>query len=149
MIEKLQQIVDMWEQDAKIDVLSIGDNCLNTPLLHSKYIKLLAEYKIIKTNLTKKLDHMINLKTRYFKGELSLEELKALHWKQWQYNKPLKTELEKMINADKDVIAINTEIENVETVIEVITSILNQIKNRDFQLSNYIKYKMFERGEIV
>lgn len=143
----VEQIVDQWEQDAKIDIGRISEATLNTPLLHSKYLRLLASWKQKQAQAKSNLYNVRMLKTRYYKGELSKEELDKYQWKQWQYNKPLKNELEALLQSDKDVVKVQSQLEQVDTIVYVLDCIMTQIKQRDFEISNYIKIKMYERGE--
>ena len=143
----INKIIEQWEADAKIDPTKITDASLSTPILHSKYLHLLADWKRKQSQVKNNLYSVKQLKIRYYRGELSKEELDKYQWKQWQYNKPLKNELESLLQADKDVVKVQAQLEQVDTIVYVLDSIMTQIKQRDFEISNYIKIKMFERGE--
>ena len=143
----INKIIEQWEVDAKIDPTKITDASLSTPILHSKYLHLLADWKRKQSQVKNNLYSVKQLKIRYYRGELSKEELDKYQWKQWQYNKPLKNELESLLQADKDVVKVQAQLEQVDTIVYVLDSIMTQIKQRDFEISNYIKIKMFERGE--
>ncbi|CAB4177156.1 Recombination, repair and ssDNA binding protein UvsY, partial [uncultured Caudovirales phage] len=67
-------------------------------------------------------------------------------WEQWQYTKPLKNEMDEFLKGDKDLNTLEVKITYLETMIYLLESILTQIKSRDFQLSNAIKWKIFLAG---
>ena len=36
---KLEDIIDMWQEDVKIDETELSRESINTPILHGKYLK--------------------------------------------------------------------------------------------------------------
>jgi hypothetical protein len=42
----LSELQDMWAADAKIDELDLGSSSTRTPLLHSKYVTHLSNFKL-------------------------------------------------------------------------------------------------------
>ncbi len=143
----VEQIITTWEKDAVIDAYRITDETIATPILHAKYLRLLASWKRKQSNLKLELNKLKQLKTRYFRGEMGKDELDSLGWKQWQFNRPMKNELEQLITSDNDVSEMVSELERVDTIVYVLESIMTQIKSRDFEISNHIKIKLFEKGE--
>lgn len=143
---KLDDILVMWEADSHIDDNHLGEASTRTPKLHSKYLRLLVEAKIKKNKCDMDYNAMRKLKFRYYRGEMSRQELSELGWEQWQYNKPLKTEMDEFLKGDDDLVKLETRIQHIDTVVFAIESIMSQIKQRDFQLSNGIKWKQFLAG---
>lgn len=143
---KLDEILDMWEVDSSIDDNHLGEASTTTPKLHAKYIKLLVQAKLRQTKLNIDFNSLRKTKFRYYRGELSREELAELKWDQWQYNKPLKAEMDEFLKGDDDLSAIQTRIDYIDTMVYALESIMTQIKARDFQLSNGIKWKTFLAG---
>lgn len=143
----VEQIVDEWEKDAHIDPTQIADKTLTTALLHAKYLKMWAKWKQKNTTLKIQLNECKQTKTRYYNGEMSLEECRQLGLEQYQYNKPLKSQLDSLLASDKDVNKILLQQEAVGTIIEVLESILHQIKSRDFEISNFLKAQAFRNGD--
>lgn len=143
---KLDEILDMWEVDSSIDDNHLGEASTTTPKLHAKYIKLLVQAKLRQTKLNIDFNSLRKTKFRYYRGELSREELTVLKWDQWQYNKPLKAEMDEFLKGDDDLSTIQTRIDYINTTVYALESIMTQIKARDFQLSNGIKWKTFLAG---
>lgn len=142
----VEDIVQQWEKDAKIDTTNIQGEIVRTPILFSKYLTILASWKRKRTAVKVKLNEIRQLKTDYYNGELSLDDCKRYGWNQYQGNRPLKSALESMLSADKDVNRINTQLELIDNVLYIVEQILTSIKSRDFMLGNYIKYVMFAQG---
>ena len=40
---KIEQVIEMWQQDAKIDDVELDTESLHVPVLHGKYLKLFYE----------------------------------------------------------------------------------------------------------
>ena len=142
----LEDLLVMWEADAGIDDNYLGEAATATPKLHAKYLKILVDSKLRLTKLEADYNSLRKLKFRYYRGELSRDELKDLGWDQWQYNKPLKTEMDEFLKGDEDLSKIQLRVDYMSTMVYTIESIMTQIKSRDFQLSNGIKWKQFLAG---
>jgi hypothetical protein len=142
-IEEIQQ---MWEQDSVIDDNHLGEASTETAKVHSKYIKLMVGVKLKLTKARGDYNLLRKNKFRYYRGELSREELQQLGWEQYQLIKPLKNEMDEFLQGDQDLISLNTKIEYLETMGYLLEGILGQIKARDWQLKNGIEWKKFLAG---
>jgi hypothetical protein len=142
-IEEIQQ---MWEQDSVIDDNHLGEASTETAKVHSKYIKLMVGVKLKLTKARGDYNMLRKNKFRYYRGELSREELVELGWQQYQLIKPLKNEMDEFLQGDQDLISLNTKIEYLETMGYLLEGILGQIKARDWQLKNGIEWKKFLAG---
>jgi hypothetical protein len=142
----IEEIQNMWETDCHIDDNHLGEQATQTPKLHSKYIKELINYKLKLTKLKSDYNTLRKSKFRYFRGEMSRDELKEVGWDQWQGVKPLKNEMDEFLSGDTDLNTINTRIEYLETGIYLLESILNQIKSRDWEIKSHIEWKRFLAG---
>lgn len=143
---KLDEILDMWEQDSAIDDNHLGEASTATAKLHAKYLRLLMNARLRKTKIDIDYNSLRKTKIRYFRGELTRDELNDRGWEQWQYNKPLKAEMDEFLKGDEDLSVFIARQEYIDSVIYALESILSQIKQRDFQLSNGIKWKQFLAG---
>lgn len=142
-IEEIQQ---MWEQDSQIDDNHLGEASTETAKIHSKYIKLMVGVKLKLTKARADYNALRKNKFRYYRGELSREDLQLLGWEPYQLIKPLKNEMDEFLQGDQDLINLNTKIEYLETMGYLLEGILGQIKARDWQLKNGIEWKKFLAG---
>lgn len=142
----IEEIQNMWETDCHIDDNHLGEQATQTPKLHSKYIRELITYKLKLTKLKSDYNTLRKSKFRYFRGEMSRDELKDVGWDQWQGVKPLKNEMDEFLSGDTDLNTISTRIEYLETGIYLLESILNQIKSRDWEIKSHIEWKRFLAG---
>ena len=142
----LQEIQEEWEKDCQIDDNHLGEASTYTPNLHAKYLKILINAKLKLTKIQADYNILRKNKFKYYRGELSREELSSLGWEPWQYNKPLKNEMDEFLQGDSDLIGQNQRLEYLNTMIYTLESILNQIKARDWQIKNGIQWKTFLSG---
>lgn len=142
----LDDVLLMWDEDSLIEDTQLGTASIHTAKLHSKYLKLLIDVKLRRAKISMEAGALRKDKMRYYRGEMTRHELAERGWEPWQYNKPLKAEMEDVLKGDADMSLLMTRIELLDTHIFAVESILQQIKQRDFQISNGIKWKMFQAG---
>lgn len=142
----LEQLMEMWSTDCSIDDNHLGEASTDTPNLHSKYIQYLVTYKLKLTKLKGEYNLLRKNKFRYYRGELSRQELEDLGWMQWQGTKPLKNEMDEFLQGDTDLVQMEQKVEYLNTIVFFLESVLSQIRSRDFQIKNGIEWKKFLVG---
>ena len=142
----IEQLQEMWEADCEIDDNYLGEQSTATPKLHAKYVKLLVQIKLKHTKLTSDYNLLRKNKFRYFRGEMSRDELKENNWEQWQGIKPLKNEMDEFLTGDEDLNSLEVKIKYLETMVYLLESILGQIKARDWQIKTHVEWKKFLAG---
>lgn len=142
----LDELQQMWEKDCEIDDNYLGENSTLTPKLHAKYVKLLVNTKLKHTKLQADYSLLRKNKFRYYRGELSRDELIQLGWQQWQGIKPLKNEMDEFLQGDTELVTIKIKIDYLETMIYFLESVLGQIKARDWQIKTAVEWKKFLAG---
>ena len=142
----IEQLQDMWEADCEIDDNYLGEQSTSTPKLHAKYVKMLVQIKLKHTKLTSDYNLARKNKFRYYRGEMSRDELQQFEWNQWQGVKPLKNEMDEFLTGDEDLNTLQVKIDYLETMIYLLESILGQIKARDWQIKSAIEWKKFLAG---
>jgi hypothetical protein len=142
----IEQLQDMWDADCQIDDNFLGENSTATPKLHAKYVKILVQVKLKHTKYQSDYNILRKNKFRYYRGELSRDELTALGWVQWQGVKPLKNEMDEFLTGDDDLNTMQIKINYLETMIYLLESILGQIKARDWQIKTAVEWKKFLAG---
>lgn len=142
----LEDIQDSWEQDCLIDDDHLDKESVRTPNLHAKYLNYLIGFKLKHAKAKKDYNTLRQLKFRYYRGELTKEELQKYEWEQWQGIKPLKNEMEEILEGDNDLAESLLKMEYYESIISYLESIMTQIKSRDWQIRNSIEWKKFISG---
>lgn len=141
-----EKLMEVWSVDCKISQTELLDRMYIHPILHSKYLTILQNYKVQQRKLTLKYQRNRLQKTRYFNGELTKEELDVLGWKQYLFRKPMKAEMETLLDADADLQLLQEQILYIETLIQSSESILKEITNQHFLFKNLIEQAKFLSG---
>jgi len=142
----IEQLQELWDADCAIDDNYLGEQSTATPKLHAKYVKLLVQVKLKHTKLQSDYNLLRKNKFRYYRGELSRDELNDLAWAQWQGVKPLKNEMDEFLSGDSDLNTLRVKIDYLETMIYFLESIMQQIKARDWQIKTAVEWKKFLAG---
>lgn len=140
------ELISQWENDCKMDKSRLEEEMFRQPILHSKYLRYLQEYKVKIRKLGLKYDKVRQLKMRYYNGELTQEELSENGWKQYQYVKPSKTGMESLLSADSDLQIILEQVEYIKIMIETCDSIIKEIHSRGYLLKSILENRKFEAG---
>ena len=143
---KLDDVLDEWERDCEIDTNHPDNSSIETAKLHAKYLRVLTDTKLRLAKTYTEYDILRRTKFRYFRGELTRDELNELGWDQWQFTKPLKAEAEELLKGDVDLAQLKNRIAYLETMVNSIESIMNQIKNRAWEIKNIISWRQFIAG---
>lgn len=142
----IDQILDMWKVDCDININHLAGHSLETANLHSKYLRFLISMKQKLSALNIEYKTLRQLKFRYYRGEMTRQELAEHQWEQWMFAKPLKNEMEEFLSGDKDMIKITSRIEYINNGIQALESIMSQIKQRDWHIRNAIEHNKFIAG---
>jgi hypothetical protein len=142
----IEQLQEEWDKDCEIDDNYLGENSTATPKLHAKYLKILVQVKLKHTKLSSDYNLTRKNKFRYYRGELSRDELQDLQWDQWQGVKPIKNEMDEFLKGDVELNAMEIKIKYLETMIYFLESVLQQIKARDWQIKTAVEWKKFLAG---
>lgn len=84
--------------------------------------------------------------TRYFNGELTKEELDERELKQYQFRKPMKSEMETLLDADPGIQKLQEQINYLDVLISSAESIMKDIGNRYFLFRNLVEHTRFLSG---
>lgn len=142
----IDELHEVWGLDATIDPSNLSHEALRTPNLHSKYLRLLAETKLTHRKIESDLLRLKTKKSRYYRGEMGKEELAENQWQQYQGAKPLKTELENILEADEAVIRMRERLEYYRTFVVCIESIMKELNSRHFAIRASIDYQKMQNG---
>lgn len=144
-MEKLDDILKLWERDAVIDQTEPSKELLKIPVLHSKYLGILTKHKIASKKAHFDYLRMRKVKTEYFGGKLSQEELEQYGWEPFQF--VLKSDLSTYMEADGDLIKLLEKKVYHDECISVIEAIMQELKQRTWQLRDFISWEKFVAGQ--
>lgn len=144
----IDSILTEWEKDCIIDKKNLDNSAIESSKLHAKYLRILIESKINKSKAADNVSVIRNIRTRYYNGKLTKPELDKYNWEQYQGIKPLKTELQDMLEADEYCIKYKKRLDYYEIMVTELEMILKQIQQRDWEIKTALDWKKFQSGAI-
>jgi hypothetical protein len=145
---KLSDLQQSWEEDAKIDEMNLGNESTKIPMLHAKYLNLLTSTKLNLRKAESSYANMRRLKYRYYRGEMTREELEEEGWSQWQGTKPMKNEMDEFLSFDSDLVELQDKIEYFKTVLYQLEQIIRSLNSRTWDIKNHIEWLKWSNGSI-
>lgn len=142
-INNLEKVLSEWREDNKIDPSKLNQEIVRTPLIHSKYLDVYVFFKAKLASEEKKYNKMRWQKEKYWRGEMSAEELAQYGWSQWQRLKPTAQDLTRMFDSDRDLADIDEKVEYFKTAVTTCEYILKAIQSREYTLKTLFEYQKF------
>ena len=142
---KLEEIQSHWEKDSVIDRSELGEESLKIPQLHSKYYKIYSEERMSLRKLEYQYNHLKKLKSSYYNGSMSEEELNEHGWEPNPL-KILKSDIPMYIESDSDVITLQTKIDMQQEKVEFVESVIKSFTTRGYQIKSAIDWEKFKVG---
>ena len=82
---KLSEIQTLWQKDCYIDNTKLDVELLKIPNLHSKYLELYNDECLQQRKYFYEKKKLLKLKTIYYAGKMSQDELEELGWEPFMY----------------------------------------------------------------
>ena len=144
----LKNILEMWEKDAILPQSKLDEASRVTPMLHSKYLSLLGQTKLMLKRAEFAQKSLLKDKWLYYNGKMSQEEVTERGWEPDPFNglKILKGEMDYYYDSDPEIQKSEEKIQYYKTVIDTLEEIINTLRWRHQTIGNMIKWKQFESG---
>lgn len=143
---KLQEIQTAWAEDCKIDQTNLGRSAARVPELHAKYLNMMSSFRLQYRKTEVEYFRIRKLKSSYYRGEMSKQQLTELGWEQYLHARPLKNEMDEVLNTDEDVIRLMDKMEYLKTVIYQLEQIIKSINSRTWDIKSAIEWAKFTNG---
>ena len=144
-VMQLDSLFELWKVDSEIDRSELGEASTTIPKLHYKYYKLYSQERLTLRKLEAEYKVLFKDKWEYYQGNMSEEDLKEREWEPFPL-KVLKTDIDKYIDSDTDIVKHNYKIEYQKEKIDFLDSVIRSINNRGFQIKNAIDWEKFKVG---
>ena len=134
------------QEDLKIDSTELAIESVNTPQIHNKYLLFLKKHKEALAEDERTLRVMKKYKWLYYTGKLSKEELDQFKWEPFDLN-ILKTDVDKFIDADDDVIKLERQITEKKELVCYLDGVVKIVANRQWNIRSAIEWIKFSHGQ--
>jgi len=145
----IDEILKMWEADCEIDNVQLDDSSRKFAKVHSKYLTLLTESKLLAKRLEMQLADLKRDKFLYYNGKMTKEQMDAKGWPYDPFNgmsKPLRGDMDMFYESDTDIQRLNGKIDYQKTINEALEEIMNTLRWRHAVVKNIIDYRKFTSG---
>ena len=142
----LDEILSNWKADVEVDPHQLEKEIFRTPNLHAKYLEVFVYMKARFAAAEKKIGQMKYLKRKYYRGEMTREDLEKYNWTQFQGLKPSNSELQSMFDMDPELNELEEKLAYFKTGVAALEYIMKQIGIRDYSLKSVIEYRKFCGG---
>ena len=141
---KLEEIVELWNEDVKIDRTELDAESIKIPSLHNKYYKIYIQEKIKLKAEEQEHKLYYKLKHEYYTGKLSKQDLDEHGWEPFQF--VLKNDISIYLEADKELGDRLLKLQVQKEKVEFLESIIKTLNNRGFLLKSAIDFIRFTSG---
>lgn len=138
-------LVKMWVIDSNIDSTDLMNDVRRVPELHAKYYKMFIEERMRLKKLTSKKDVLVKDKSEYYGGSMDIEDIKERNWPPLP-KMIMKTDIQKHIDADKEIIELNLRICYSHDLVAYLEDVINNLKYRTQALRLTFDIMKFQSG---
>lgn len=143
-MSKIDELLSMWSKDAEIDRTEPGKAILDIPKLHSKYLNILSNHRLLIKDAEFKFNRMKKIKWEYYTGKMDDASLKQRGWDPFPF--VLKSELTTYMDSDEDLNKYLAQKLMHQEIVEVCEGILKELHSRTYQLRAFIDWEKFIQG---
>lgn len=143
-MSKLDDLLAEWAKDSFIDRTEPSKALLDIPKLHSKYLNILSNHRLLIRDCEFKINRMKKVKWEYYTGKMDSDDLKKYGWEPFPF--VLKSDITTYLDADEDLSKLMAQKRMNEEIVEVCQSIMKELSARTFQLRDFISWEKFIQG---
>tara|TARA_Y100001938_G_scaffold151123_1_gene246262 strand:+ start:4720 stop:5157 length:438 start_codon:yes stop_codon:yes gene_type:complete len=144
---KIEDIIDMWQNDVKIDETELSRESLNIPLLHGKYLKYFSNERLKLRAQKMKQKQLHQRLMDYYRGDLNNpEDLAELGREPYPF-KRLKQEVNYYVESDSEMVQLNTKIAYQQEMVDILEEIIKAINTRGYVIKNSLDFLRFTSGQ--
>ena len=144
---KIDDIIDMWQSDVKIDETELSRESLNIPLLHGKYLKYFSQERLKLRAQKMKQKQLQQRLMDYYRGDLNNpEDLAELGREPYPY-KRLKQEVNYYVESYSEMVQLNTKIAYQQELVDILEEIIKAINTRGYVIKNSLDFLRFTSGQ--
>ena len=135
----------MVQSDLNIDKTELDTESLKTPQLHNKYLIMHSQEKLKLEQLLSERKIKRKDKWLYYTGKMSEEQLRFHGWEPFDLT-ILKTDVDRFIDADNDIIKLGAKIILQEEVVNYLENVVKIISNRQWNIRAALDWIKFTQG---
>ena len=143
---KINELIDEWKKDTRIDDLNLDSESLKVPSLHSKYMGHLSESRMELRQLRIQRRLLVKDLFEYYHGDLNNTEDLERIGREPYVKKLMKNDVMSYVEADREVMRMDAKIEMQSELVDTLLEIMKSINNRGYSLKNAIDWRRLTTG---
>ena len=144
----IENMMEIWSEDVKMDNLDLDTESLKIPNLHAKWLNILTKERQKLRRLTIKKQQLSKTLAEYYRGELNNPEDLAIIKREPYLKTVLKAEINTYVDTDSDMIELNLRVSYQQEIVDVVEEIMKAINGRQWNIRNAIEWRKFSNGAI-
>ena len=143
----IEQLLEMWSQDSKIEETEASKELAKVPSLHSKYLRVRSNHNLIVKKLMTEYSSRKRIMWEYYSGDLNNPEDLAKYNLEPLRRKILRQDIPIYLDSDEELTKILIKKMIHQEIVDTCDMILKEINNRTYQLSNIVKWELYLKGD--
>ena len=145
---RIEDVLEMWKEDAQIDELRLDDVSRECANLHAKYLEMLSTAKLQLKRRESEYKILLKNKWLWYNGKMTKDKMDELGW---DYD-PLgglrvqKSDMDYFYDSDEDIQNMKMKIEYLKELVSTLEEIISNIRFRPNNIRNIIEWKKFTSG---
>ena len=127
------------KKDLTIDKTDLASESIRIPQIHNKYLNFLMNDRLSLSKFDSDLVKLRHKKWLYYTGKMSQEELNELGWDPFDLT-VLKTDIDKFVNADDDVILLQHKVVLLREKVNYLEGVMKAINNLNWNIRSAIDW---------
>jgi len=127
------------KKDLTIDKTDLASESIRIPQIHNKYLNFLMNDRLSLSKFDSDLVKLRHKKWLYYTGKMSQEELDDLGWDPFDLT-VLKTDIDKFVNADDDVILLQHKVVLLREKVNYLEGVMKAINNLNWNIRSAIDW---------
>lgn len=142
----IDDLMEEWSKDSKIDETEPGRELAKIPSLHAKYLRIMTHHNLLAKKFMADFNKAKKTKWEYYSGDLNNpEDLEVLGLEPW-LKKTLRQDIPMYIDSDPLLNNILIKKTVHQEVVDFCGSVLKELNNRTWQLKSFIDWEKFTSG---
>lgn len=141
----IETIKTMLGTDLKINGAELDTESLRIPQIHSKYLNIFHDEKLIFQSLRMKKRLLIKDKWEYYTGKMDMDTLKLKGWEPFNL-KILKQDVGMYIDSDAEIISIDSKLSIQQEKVDFLQESIKSINNLQWHIRDAIAWRKFING---
>jgi len=145
----LEDLMELWTKDSKVNDVELGAESLRTPQLHSKYLNYMTYHRMVAKSVHSEYMTLRKNMQEYYEGkhntdkafleEYGLEPIRTLI---------LKDQINTYLESDTRLIPLLLKKTVHEEIVEYCKNVLLNLKDRTWSIRNAIDWEKYTQGGV-